>query len=79
MDPDIVCRDTSGLVSAVSSTLFLISLCPLSCSFQAASLFVLFTLSLSLTVYLHLFSSFAFVSHNEHFSLTIYIYGVIAV
>lgn len=81
MDPDIVCRDTSGLVSAVSSTLFLISFCPLSCSFQAASLFVLFALSLSLTltVSLHLFSSFAFVSHNEHFSLTIYIYGVIAV
>lgn len=50
MDPDIVCRDTSGLVSAVSSTLFLISLCPLSCSFQAASLFVLFTLSLSLSL-----------------------------
>lgn len=49
MDPDIVCRDTSGLVSAVSSTLFLISLCLLSCFFHAASLFVLFALSLSLS------------------------------
>lgn len=71
-DPDTVCRDASGLVSSTQFSL----LAP----FYTASLIRILSLSLSLSPSLspH-FPSFAFVSHDERFSLTICIYGVIAV